>query len=87
MIFNKTTNLSQIVLNTKVEVDRNQVYQEPNQEPGSVSFLKPSNRTGNQEVRKNENREPTSNREPNQEFKALFLVLPGTYWSNQEFTG
>ena len=70
-----------------LEVDRNQVYQEPNQEPGSVSFWKTSNRTGNQEVRKNENREPTSNQEPNQECKALFMVLPGTYWSNQEFTG
>ena len=68
-------------------VDRNQVYQEPNQEPGSVSFWKTSNRTGNQEVMKNENREPTSNQEPNQEFKALFLVSTETYWSNEELTG
>ena len=31
-----------------VEVDRNQVNQEPNQEPGSVLILKPSNQTRNQ---------------------------------------
>ena len=68
------------------EVDWNQVYQEPNQEPGSDTFWKPSNLTRNREVRKNENREPTSNQEPNQEFKALLLVSPGTYWLNQELT-
>ena len=69
-----------------LEVDRNHVYQEPNQEPGSEAFWKPSNRTRNREVIKNKNREPTSYQEPNQEFKALFLVSPGTYWSNQELT-
>ena len=74
-------------MRSKLEVDRNQVYQEPNQEPGSDAFWKPSNQTRNREVRKNENREPTSNQEPNQEFKARILVSQETYWSNQEFNG
>ena len=50
-----------------LEVDRNQVNQEPNQEPGSVLISKPSNQTRNQKLKKIENQEPSSNQEPNQE--------------------
>ena len=43
-----------------VEVDRNQITQEPNQEQGSVPFLKPNNLT-------RKSHKPTNKQETNQE--------------------